>query len=63
MCGMDETTVNFLVAALAIAVGRYEVASKLIASILTSPSANARMKDKARDMKDQLLAELKKAKG
>ena len=63
MCGMDETTVNFLVAALAIDTGRFEIASKLIASILTSPSANARMKDKARDLKDQLLEELKKTKG
>lgn len=63
MCGMDETTVNFLVAALAIDTGRFEIASKLIAAILTSPSANARMKDKARDLKDQLLEELKKTKG
>lgn len=62
MCGMDEITVDYLIATLAFRFGKYDVASKLVASILTSPSANARMKDKARDLKDALLAELKKSK-
>lgn len=63
ICGMDETTIDYLLAVLAMEFGRYDVASKLIASILTSPSANARMKDKARDLKDIILNELKKSKG
>lgn len=63
MCGMDETTMNYLLAVLAMQFNKFDVASKLIAAILTSTSANVRMKDKARDLKDALLAELKKAKG
>ena len=63
MCGMDESTMSYLLAVLAMQMKRYEVSSKMIASILTSPSANARMKDKARDLKDMVLAEIKKSKG
>lgn len=60
MCGMDEMTTNYLLAALATRFKKYDVASKMIATILTSTSANARMKDRARDLKEQILAELKK---
>ena len=60
MCGMDEVTIDFLVAVLATRFKKYDVAGKLVASILTSPSANARTKEKARDLKEELLAELKK---
>lgn len=62
MCGMDEATLDYLIAVLAMQFGQYDVASKLIGNIIISPSANARMKDKARDLKDQIVAELKKAK-
>ncbi len=60
MCGMDEVTVDYLIAQLATHFKKYDVASKLVASILTSPSANTRMKDKARDLKELILADLKK---
>ena len=56
MCGMDEMTVDYLVAALAMDIGQYDVATKMIAAILTSTSATPRIKDKARDMKDELIA-------
>ena len=56
MCGMDEMTVDYLVAALAMDIGQYDVATKMIATILTSTSATPRIKDKARDMKDELIA-------
>lgn len=60
MCGMDESTMDYLLAELAAHFKKYDVASKLIAGILTSTAANARMKDKARDLKDRVLTELKK---
>lgn len=60
MCGMDESTIDYLLAELAAHFKKYDVASKLIASLLTSPSATTRMKDKARDLKEEILAELKK---
>ena len=63
VCGMDENTVDYLLAVLSFWAGKYDVASRLIAALLTSPTANARVKDKARDLKDEIVAELKKAKG
>lgn len=63
ICGMDEVTFEYLIAVLALQFGKYDVSSKLIATILTSHNASVRMKDKARDLKDALLAEIKKNKG
>lgn len=59
MCGMDETTVEFLVSVLSMEYGNLDIASRIISTIITSPSANARMKDKARDVKDMILAKMK----
>ena len=60
LCGMDEITIDYLVAELAMHFKKYDVASKMVATILTSPSANSRMKEKARELKDEILVELKK---
>lgn len=60
MCGMDEVTIDYLMAALAMRFKEYENASRLVAKIITSPSANARTKDKARALKEELLEELRK---
>ena len=59
MCGMDETTVDYLTAVLAMNYGQYDVASRLISGILVSPTANSRMKDKARDIKEMLIIKIK----
>lgn len=59
MCGMDETTVEFLVSVLAMQFDQLDIASRIISTIITSPSANSRMKDKARDVKDMILAKMK----
>ena len=55
MCGMDESTVEFLLANLAMRNKQYGVASKLISKLLVSPNCNSRTKDKVRDLKDELL--------
>lgn len=55
MCGMDESTVDFLLANLAMRNKQYDVASKLISKLLISPNCNSRTKDKVRDLKDELL--------
>lgn len=60
ICGMNTVTVDYLVAVLAIRFKEYDVAGKLLGAILTSSSANSRIKDKARDLKEQILQELKK---
>ena len=59
MCGMDEATVEFLIAMLAMEYEQFEVASKILPSIITSVTANNRMKDKAREAKDILLEKMK----
>lgn len=60
MCGMDEVTVDYLMSELAAHLKKYDEANKLISKILTSNNANPRIKDKARDLKDRIIAEKKK---
>lgn len=57
MCGMDETTMNYLMAELARRTKRYDEAKRLITKVLTSRNANERIKNKARDIKDLIQAE------
>lgn len=59
MCGMDESTIDYLLASLGITLEQYDVAAKLVSGILISREANNRMKDKARDLKEVLLRERK----
>ena len=54
-----EATVEFLIAMLAMEYEQFEVASKILPSIITSVTANNRMKDKAREAKDILLEKMK----
>lgn len=60
MCGMDEITVDYLLAVLAARFKKFDISSRLVASILASPSASARMKEKTRTLKEDILQELKK---
>ncbi|MBP9995778.1 MAG: DUF2225 domain-containing protein [Lachnospiraceae bacterium] len=59
MCGMDESTVDYLIGALALKLGHFEVSAKMIASLLGSASASPRMKDKARDLKEEVMRQMK----
>lgn len=60
LCGMDEMTINYLLAVLAARYKKYDIAGKMIAAILNSVSASSRIKDKARELKEQLLGEVNK---
>ena len=60
MCGMDEITVDYLLAVLATRFQNFDIAGRMVASILASPSANARMKEKTRELKEEILQQLKK---
>lgn len=62
ICGMDEETVDYLIAVLAMQFGKYDISSKLISNILVSKDANSRMKDKARDVKEILMERIKRSK-
>nr|WP_300837058.1 DUF2225 domain-containing protein [uncultured Acetatifactor sp.] len=60
MCGMNEVTVDYLLAVLGARFRDFEMSIKLLSSIITSRSANPRIKDKAREMKDHVMREMKK---
>lgn len=59
MCGMDESTVDYLIAVTAAKFEQYDVAMKLISGVLVSTSANTRMKDRARAFKEQIMKQIK----
>lgn len=62
ICGMDQVTVDYLLAALAVHCKKYDVAGRMVTSVLTSSAASPRVKDKARDLKEQIQLEVKKSK-
>lgn len=55
MCGMDENSLDYLLAALAFQVKDYAEAGRFVSSLLTS-SANKRIKEKALQIKEELQA-------
>lgn len=62
MCGMDEATMSILLAVMSFKLGKVENAGRLVSSVLTSPSANQRMKNKALELKEKIIEEMKKKK-
>ena len=62
ICGMDEMTLEYLIAVLAMEFEQYEIASKLISNVLISPSANPRTKDRAREIKEELVVKIREKK-
>lgn len=55
VAGMDNNTLDYLLAVLYFQEGQYDESGRLVSSIITSASANPRIKDKARDLKDEIL--------
>ena len=62
ICGMDEGTLDYLLAAVAMELEDYDGAAKIVANILVASNVNPRIKDKARDLKDEIMQRKKKAK-
>lgn len=54
IAGMDSSTLDYLLAALAVETDQKDLANKMIADILSSRAANARIKDRARILKGML---------
>lgn len=55
IAGMDEMTLDCLLAVLAFDRNELEVSSKMVASILQSSTASSRIKEKARDLKEEIV--------
>ncbi len=60
MCGMEQSTLDYILAYMAFHFEQYEIASKFLASVLTSASASRRMKDLGLQLKEDILAQLKR---
>ncbi len=61
ICGMDSPTLSYLIGELARRVGEYDTAYQFIGRVINTRGINARLKDRAIDIKDMLAADRKKA--
>lgn len=57
--GLDQATLEYILAYQAYHFGKLEVAAKFISSVLTSSVASRAVKDKALDLKDMVVKEIK----
>lgn len=62
ICGMDQNTLDYLLAYMSAHYKQYTTASKCLANILQSSTAQSKMKDRARDLKEKIVAEIKQGK-
>lgn len=60
ICGLDEHTVDYLLAQLYFHFKKYDLSARLVSELLTSRTTSSHIKDKARDLKEQILAVAKK---
>ena len=56
LCGMDENTCTYLVADLARRTGKEEEALRWLSKVITARDANERIKSKAREVKEMIMA-------
>lgn len=59
ICGMDACTIDYLLATMAFHFKQYDVASKSLSNVITSVNAGNKIKDKARELKDKMIEEIK----
>ena len=63
MCGMDETTITYLVADLGRQIGKYDEALRMVARVLMAKNIGDRIKQKTIDLKELIREEKAKAEG
>ena len=56
MCGMDENTLDYIIAVSAMKVEKYDIVSQMLNSLLGKAGLNSRMKDMCIELKEQLKA-------
>jgi hypothetical protein len=57
---MDQNTMDLLLAEMAYKLEKYETASKLLSRLLVSQSANRNVKDRALDLKQEIIETIHK---
>jgi hypothetical protein len=60
ICGMEESTVNLLMANMAFRLKKYDQASHFVSAILLSNAASHKVKDRARDLKEDIIREIRR---
>lgn len=60
--GMNQPTLEYVMAYMAYYFGRIEVAAKLLGSVLTNKSTSRHVKDNALDLKDEIIGQLRQKK-
>jgi hypothetical protein len=58
--GMDESTLNLLMASMAYRLENYDHASRFVSQVLTSKVASASAKDRAMDLKEEIVRAIRK---
>lgn len=58
MCGMEESTINLLVASMAFKLQKYDIASRFVSLVLTSHAAGRSAKERAMDLKEDIIKQL-----
>lgn len=61
MCGMEESTINLLVASMAFQLKKYDIASRFVSLVLTSHAAGRSAKERAMDLKENIIKQLHNA--
>jgi hypothetical protein len=60
ICGMDQNTVDLLMAEMAFKLGKNNEASRFVSRLLLSRNAGSNLKKRAEDLKEELVAKAKK---
>lgn len=60
ICGMDDSTFEYLLADLAVKNEKYDIAVRLTSGIIVSRTANAKIKEKARTLRDTIKNKVNK---
>lgn len=63
ICGMNQNTAEYLIGYMAAHFREYTVASKLISGVLTNRTTPNRLKDRALELKQRIIAEIRKGQG
>ena len=60
MCGMDQSTMDLLIAAMAFNLGKYDYSSRFVSSLLVSRTASPNIKNRAHELKEKIIEKVKK---
>ncbi len=62
MCGMDQSTVDLLIAAMAYNLGKYDYASRFVSELIVSRTAGNNIKNRAHELKEKIMEKLRSQK-